>query len=228
LTAEWQADNAFSKLECGVSILLASWISAIERKLEAYATQPPDPRSKLVMSTSHASTPCEDAPVCELEFVEAADAETGGSAPADSAAAESKLAQSHHVTFLIISLAVLLLSLVLHTEGEQQVVMPLVNVPLPALCTSQRLLGIDCPGCGLTRCFISLAHGDVTRAWHFNPAGFLIFGLVVAQIPYRAVQLWRISRGADQLRPRNVDLFLWIVLVAMLTQWIIRLSIRFF
>lgn len=134
--------------------------------------------------------------------------------------------QRYHATFLLVSFGVLSLSFILSTEGERQVVLPLVNVPLPSLCTAQRLLGIDCPGCGLTRCFISLAHGDVPRAWHFNPAGFLLFGLVAAQIPYRCLQLWRIRRGAQELRPRYINLLLWIVVAALLTQWIVRMVLQ--
>ena len=43
--------------------------------------------------------------------------------------------------------------------------------------------GIDCPGCGLTRSFIHLAHAEPLAAWELNPLSWLLFGYVVAQIP---------------------------------------------
>jgi hypothetical protein len=43
----------------------------------------------------------------------------------------------------------------------------------------------DCPGCGLTRSFIHLAHGDWRRSLAIHRVGWLLALVVVAQIPYR-------------------------------------------
>src|SRR5688500_3927623 len=83
-----------------------------------------------------------------------------------------------HLVLLGLSTAVLVLSGILRVQGERQVMLPLVDIPLPGVCTSQRWFGLDCPGCGLTRCFVSIGHGDLLAAWHFNPAGILGFVLV--------------------------------------------------
>jgi hypothetical protein len=104
------------------------------------------------------------------------------------------------------------------------VLLPILNAPLPELCTFRRLMGMGCPGCGLTRCFISLAHGDVRAAWSYNPAGLVLFALFVVQIPYRGLQLWRIRRGIAELRPlRLAQWALGLVAVMMFAQWIVRL-----
>lgn len=39
----------------------------------------------------------------------------------------------------------------------------------PGLCVFHRLTGMDCPGCGMTRAFLALAHGDVAGAWQWHP-----------------------------------------------------------
>lgn len=39
-------------------------------------------------------------------------------------------------------------------------------------CPSRLLTGYDCAGCGSLRGIHALLHGDVTAAWHFNPAIF--------------------------------------------------------
>ena len=89
---------------------------------------------------------------------------------------------------------VVFLALVLSVPGtarEEQVIVPVIGRALPPLCTSKILFNRECPGCGLTRCFISMAHGDLARAWRFNPAGVYFFAVVVAQLPFRA---WQRSR----------------------------------
>ena len=132
-----------------------------------------------------------------------------------------------HWFILVGSLVVFALALALSVRGEEQVIVPVAGRPLPGLCGSRMLLGVQCPGCGLTRCFINLAHsisntvlagGDalqgelagatkraagardnLARAWHFNPGGLLLFAAMLAQIPFRSWRLWRIYRGQENL-----------------------------
>src|SRR5688500_14697882 len=73
---------------------------------------------------------------------------------------------------LLVSLGVVTLSTLLSLGSEShQVMLPLVNRPLPPLCSWKSLTGVDCPGCGLTRSFIALAHGQWRESLRFNPAG---------------------------------------------------------
>ena len=131
-----------------------------------------------------------------------------------------------HWTLLWLSAGVLLLALVLETRGEETVVVPVLNLPLPGTCSYKRLVGKECPGCGLTRCFISAAHGDWARAWKFNPAGIYFFAVVLCQLPYRAWQLWRMHRGQDELDGGRLTMFVLGILIAgLLVQWVVRLAV---
>jgi len=88
----------------------------------------------------------------------------------------------------------------------------------------RRMTGINCPGCGLTRSFISLAHGDVRSSWLYNPAGVFWFVAVALQIPYRSYQLWRIRRGRGEFSfPRAAQATLLILGAATLIQWAARI-----
>jgi hypothetical protein len=127
-----------------------------------------------------------------------------------------------HWVFLLMAAGVLVLSFLLQAPGGELVVVPLIDQPLPGVCTFRRLVGIGCPGCGLTRCFISVAHGDLAAAWTYNPAGILLFAATVFQIPFRWLQLRRIRRGMAPLRSQALNGCLWLVVFALLVQWVGR------
>jgi hypothetical protein len=132
-----------------------------------------------------------------------------------------------HWALLGLSSGVILLSLVLRVSGRESVVAPLLNRPLPQVCTLKRLAGVDCPGCGLTRSFICLAHGDVRGGWRHNPAGFLFFALVLFQAPYRIAQIWRRRRGLSDFRLAPWDTwYLWLLAIALVAQWLVSAAIR--
>ena len=129
-----------------------------------------------------------------------------------------------HVIMLAVALPVLGLSFLLNVQGPSDVVIPWLQLPLPPTCGMQRTFGLDCPGCGLTRSFICLAHGDLNASLAFNPGGILVFGLVLFQIPYRLVQLGRIWSGRPAWNLTTFSLWMWSLIgLVLLTQWIVKL-----
>jgi hypothetical protein len=51
-----------------------------------------------------------------------------------------------------------------------------------------------------------------------------LFVLLASQIPYRAMQIWRIRTGREELRWTGLAFYLtWIVVIAMVGQWTVRL-----
>lgn len=129
------------------------------------------------------------------------------------------------------SVAVVMAAVVLRFEPPDQIVVPILNFPLPQACWTRRWLGFNCPGCGLTRSFVLAAHGHFGQAFQMHPIGALMFGFVVIQIPVRLYQAWlfacrrpltvthsnhlpgRFWRGVTQLR-----LLAWAT-VAMFAWW---------
>jgi hypothetical protein len=134
----------------------------------------------------------------------------------------------YHRMALILACVVLALAAVLKIRNDKQVLVPLIDLPLPEICVSQRFFNVDCPGCGLTRCFISLAHGEVRKAWQYNPAGLAWFAVVVAQLPYRAAVIWRLRRGgtAPEMAARYVNAGVWALMIALVVQWLARIVER--
>lgn len=125
----------------------------------------------------------------------------------------------YQLAILIVCSSILAATLFLNLRGKG-VALPVIGM-LPDICMWQRCLGIDCPGCGLTRCFVAIAHGQLSKAWHFNPAGFLIFAVLLYQLPFRAVQIWRIGHGRPEYHHSiwMVSLTAWTILVAVVVQW---------
>jgi hypothetical protein len=128
-----------------------------------------------------------------------------------------------HWSLLGGSVGILAMALLLEVQAETRVAVPLVNRTLPELCYWRTMFGIDCPGCGLTRCFVSAAHGNVADAWRYNPVGLFLFAAVVFQLPYRPWQLWRLATGRGELNTVALPYAMLAVSVLLLLQWFWRL-----
>ena len=128
-----------------------------------------------------------------------------------------------HWMMFFLGLGVFFMSLAMKTEGPSQVFLPGMQTPMPELCSSRMLFGVDCPGCGMTRAFISISHGQLRRAWQFNPASFVVYLLIVGQIPWQAFQLWRIRQGRLTIQSNWVYLVPTVAIVMILAQWLIRM-----
>ena len=130
---------------------------------------------------------------------------------------------SYHWVYLVLSITVLILAAVLDVSGDGRVILPSLGITLPESCAFKQVTGLGCPGCGLTRCFICLMHGDIARAWAFNPGGFAFFPVVALQIPYRLGQIWRIRRQLHQWAPVRLSTAVACLLaVVLVAQWVWR------
>ena len=67
----------------------------------------------------------------------------------------------------------------------------LAGLPMPSLCMSKSLWGIECPGCGLTRSLLCFFHGDFTGSLALHRIGWIMAVAVILQFPYRIAALVR-------------------------------------
>ena len=87
------------------------------------------------------------------------------------------------------------------------------------VCPLFTLTGFACPGCGLTRGFHALFHGDVLMALDFNaliPVWAVIFGYVLVSLVLTAVR----GKGLPMWMTRPV--FLWAFMVVLLAFGVVR------
>lgn len=132
--------------------------------------------------------------------------------------------RSHDMTMLCIAVAVLVLSFALQVRTDQRVeLLGLSGFHAPEMCGSRLCLGIECPGCGLTRSFIRLANGDWSSAIALNRVAPLLALAVLAQIPYRLAMLlgWPPARRfAKSVWANAVG---WVLIVALFGNWFLKL-----
>jgi hypothetical protein len=69
----------------------------------------------------------------------------------------------------------------------------------PVLCPFRRITGMPCPGCGMTRSFVALAHGDLGAALAFNRLGPLLMVVFVVALAWKAASLLLPSVEAPEL-----------------------------
>ena len=74
----------------------------------------------------------------------------------------------------IVAVSVLALSFILEPG-----LLPELN-----LCLFNAATGMQCPGCGMTRAFCAISHGQFAQAWHLNPFSFHFYALAVLGLAY--------------------------------------------
>lgn len=100
-----------------------------------------------------------------------------------------------YALWLVGPLCVMLLAASMSVGPGRSVSLPGLG-QIPETCTLHTQLGMDCPGCGLTRGFIHLAHGRVLAAWSLNPIAPFMFAYVAWQIPLALTSCWTVfTRG---------------------------------
>jgi len=133
--------------------------------------------------------------------------------------------RAHHLMILVGVVVVIVLAFALEIRSPTQVGIRGIDGVLPPSCRFRSWTGLDCPSCGLTRAFVSIANGDFAAALRFNPVSPLVFLAFLFQVPYRAWQIRRLDRGEEELKWRWVNWGLWGLLGLALAQWVVRLFI---
>lgn len=130
--------------------------------------------------------------------------------------------RKRHWAMLRICAVVVILAFLLQTRPDHRVQFRWgPSIPLPESCGTKILFGFECPGCGLTRSFIALSHGDFWASWKWNRVGWVLLAALLAQFPYR---LW-LLKELDQhriLRSPWPQRFAWLLIVLLIGNWVCK------
>lgn len=92
---------------------------------------------------------------------------------------------------------------------------------LPELCTLKATTGLPCPGCGLTRSWVSAVHGDLGGSLGHHPLGWLVLLYVLAQGARHGA--WLVAprrRGAVERLGARLDRGVILLGILLLVAWI--------
>ena len=58
------------------------------------------------------------------------------------------------------------------------------SLPKIDICLFHAVTGLQCPGCGMTRAFCAISHGQFAYAWRLNPLSFHLYALSALSLIY--------------------------------------------
>lgn len=96
------------------------------------------------------------------------------------------------------------------------------------LCAVKIFLGIDCPGCGLTRSIAYLTHGQIRRSIDLNPMGIIIALWLVYVFSRTAVGHLSGKTLRPLLRQKVRDALLIVFVAGLFGQWLIKMYFSLF
>jgi len=110
------------------------------------------------------------------------------------------------------------------SDDEQGVAIPGLAGDLPpSFCVFKWGLGVGCPGCGMTRSIIAMAHVRVAQAYRLHRLGPVFFLVLLAQIPYRLYYIRTRRPGASDRVQRAFIRVAILLTVALVANWLMRL-----
>lgn len=119
--------------------------------------------------------------------------------------------QVHGLTAMLL-LTLIALAFVLSPVGQG---LTLAGQATPPMCSFNFSTGQPCPGCGLTRSWVALAHGDLTSSLSFHRLGWLVMLYTAAQCIRHALYAFYPNR-IPQWRPRAKKLDYGLIVLAIL------------
>jgi hypothetical protein len=101
---------------------------------------------------------------------------------------------------------------------------PILKAPL---CAVKMFLGLDCPGCGITRSLVQLTHGHFRESVRMHPLGVFL-ALWLCYMFLREIAALIKGNPLPSLVSRKAkDILIVIVTSALIGQWLIKLLMMF-
>lgn len=98
------------------------------------------------------------------------------------------------------------------------------ELPGFVLCPFRAVTGLPCPGCGMTRAFCSIGHGDFAGAFGFNPLAPFVFAAALLLWAHALATLLKLDTARSALeRLRPTTRVTRVMLAVTLVWWVVRL-----
>lgn len=142
---------------------------------------------------------------------------------------DTNTARVEHLWILGLAVCAILGSFFLQPTDDGRLAFPVpftgTTLSLPDTCMSRRLLGMPCPGCGLSRSFVAMSRAEVSSAFRWNPLGPGLYFLCWLQIPYRIGEYLGAGRRFPVWERANQHLHkvTWVLIFALFFTWAARI-----
>lgn len=131
----------------------------------------------------------------------------------------SNAAARYHVEMLVLAIIVLAAACLLEVRDDQKVALTWIpSMVMPPTCVSNETFGVPCPGCGLTRSFVELGHGQLENSLAHHRIGWILAVAVAFQIPYRIVVLKQ--RRNSLFHPEIAKWISRVLIALLLVNWL--------
>lgn len=120
------------------------------------------------------------------------------------------------MTFLLAVTAVYLVSVILPEHA--------LDGARYSICVFHNVTGLPCPGCGMTRAFLAIGHGNLASAWKLNALSLPLYFGGLIWLGNEVVAL--AGRRAVRFRRTTVNRASIVVLVVVFAYWVYRLAME--
>lgn len=96
------------------------------------------------------------------------------------------------------------------------------------LCAVNHFLGVDCPGCGMTRSVSMLTLGAIRRSVDLHPLGIIVACWLVYKFFQSLFEVLSGRRFELRLSQSAMDILLYAFIGALFLQWFAKLAIFFY
>lgn len=140
---------------------------------------------------------------------------------------KDRFLQEQYTQFWL-TLSIILLSFIIQDPGAGAENLYIFGLQIPPTCLYKLMNGFPCPGCGLTRCFVSISHGNFANAFAYHKVGILLYFVILFDIFLR---LYLIKKGKECFT-KTIKLLVWLPgFLCMITigiNWIYQLFQYYF
>ncbi|MBN1901209.1 DUF2752 domain-containing protein [Candidatus Sumerlaeota bacterium] len=95
------------------------------------------------------------------------------------------------------------------------------KIPLPGMCLSRSIFGVRCPGCGLTRSFVALAHGEWRQAFSYHRIGPVLYFYFLLLIFFHLYGLLKKNQPLPRILLRAHQITALAIIAALIINWIL-------
>lgn len=134
--------------------------------------------------------------------------------------------KSTHWFYLIVILIFLILPFFISYTSDRAGPPKIFSMELPSACLSHEIFNSPCPGCGLTRSFILITHGQIRKSCKLHRLGLLVYLFFILLAGYR---IYCLRHPGKELHPVVAELqFIlpFTLLCLLLINWCIGICIN--